>query len=90
MTQTPTESDFLTVQVAGEGCEPERLLLISRPVDGRVQVREWATGSWNAEPLEREVGVEELFDAFQRAANARRKISQELYYIRTWLDGIAP
>jgi hypothetical protein len=90
MTQPPSDGDFLTVQVAGEGCEPERLLLISRPVGRRVQVREWATGSWNAEPLEREVDVEELFDAFQRAANARRKISQELYYIRTWLDGTAP
>ena len=82
--------DFLTVQVGGDRDEPERLLMIARPAAGRVQVREWTTGGWNAEPVERELGVEELYDSLQRAADARRRISQELYFIRTWLDGTAP
>ena len=84
------DANFLTVQVAGDRDQPERLLLISRPADGRVWVREWTSATWNAQPEEREVDAGELLDAFERAAQARRRLSQELYYIRAWLDGTAP
>ena len=84
------EVDFLTVQVGGDREEPERLLMIGRPQAGRVHVREWSTGGWNAEPIERDVGVDELYASLERATNARRRISQDLYLIRSWLDGTAP
>ena len=84
------DASFLTVQVSGDRDEPERLLLIARPVNGRVRVREWTTGSWNAEPSERDEDVEALLAALERAHRARRRISQELYHIRAWLDGTAP
>ena len=81
--------DELTVQVLGGGGEPERLLRISRPVGGLVRVLEWTSESWNAPPLEREMAVEALLGALEEAAAQRRRISQEMYRIRTWLtDGV--
>ena len=82
--------DVLTVQVAGGDDEPERLLVISRPVGGRVHVREWSSGNWNTEPVSQHVPVDEMMSVFERAHQARRRISQDMYYIRTWLSGSAP
>ena len=84
----PTDSPgMLTVLVAGDGCEPERLLMIARPWGGRVRIREWDTTSWNAEPREHESDVETLWASFERAQRQRRRVSEELPRIRAWLDG---
>ena len=79
--------EALSVLVAGDGCEPERLLVLARPRAGRVKVREWTTQSWNAEPREHEADVDALWQAFERAYRQRRRLSEELPRIRAWLDG---
>ena len=84
---TAPASDVLSVLVAGDGCEPERLVMIARPERGRARVREWDATSWNAEPRERETDVESLWAAFERAYRQRRRLSEELPRIRAWLDG---
>ena len=84
---TAPAADVLSVLVAGDGCEPERLLMIARPSAGRVLVREWDTTTWNTTPRERETDVESLWAAFERAYRQRRRVSEELPRIRAWLDG---
>jgi hypothetical protein len=78
--------DELTVHLGSGGGEPERLLRISRPVDGLVRVREFSGDDWSA-PFERELSAEALLRAFEEAARQRRKLSEELYRIRLWLTG---
>ena len=76
--------DELVVQVGGGAGEPERLLHISRPVQGLVRVREWTSDDWNT-PLERELSADALLRAIEEAARQRRRLSEELYRIRRWL-----
>lgn len=78
--------DVLTVLVGGGHGEPERLLHIARPVDGLVRVREWTSDDWNT-VAERELSADALLNALERAAQQRRRLSQELYGIRLWLTG---
>ncbi len=81
--------DELTVQVVGGGGEPERLLRISRPVNGLVRVREWTSEGWGQPPLEREMSADALLRALEEAARQRRRLTEELYRIRRWLvDGV--
>jgi hypothetical protein len=78
-------ADELVVQVGGGRDEPERLLHISRPVDGLVRVREWTSESWNVPPAERELSARALLRAIEEAARQRRRLSEELYRVREWL-----
>jgi hypothetical protein len=81
----PPAPDELVLQVGGGAGEPERLLHISRPVDGLVRVREWTSESWNTPPLERELSARALLRAIEEAARQRRRVSEELYRVREWL-----
>ena len=84
----PPPEDELTLQVGAGAGEPERLLHISRPVDGLVRVREWTSDAWNVPPVERELAAAALLRALETAARQRRRLSQELYRVRQWLtDG---
>ena len=76
-------ADSLTVQVQGGGREPERVLVLSRPRAGLVEVREFAVGC--TAPRDFTATVEELHDLFERAARKRRRLSEDLYAIRRWL-----
>ena len=76
-------SDSLTVQVQGRGREPERVLVLSRPRAGLVEVREFAVGCDG--PRDFTATVDELSDLFERAARKRRRMSEDLYAIRLWL-----
>ena len=76
-------ADSLTVQVQGGGREPERVLVLSRPREGLVEVREFAVGC--TAPRDFTATVDELYDLFERAARKRRRISEDLYAIRLWL-----
>ncbi len=78
--------DELTVHLGSGAGEPERLLRISRPVDGLVRVREFSSDDWST-PFERELSAEALLRAMEEAARQRRKLSEELYRIRLWLTG---
>jgi|GEM_PF-1766450 len=81
------QEEMLTVQVGAGAGEPERLLHLSRPVDGMVRVREWTGESWNTPAVEREMPAEVLLHAFEEAARERRRLSEALYAIRLWLTG---
>jgi hypothetical protein len=80
--------DELAVHMGGgRDGEPERLLHLSRPVDGLVRVREWTGADWNAPAVEREMPADVLLRAFEEGARQRRRLSEELYAIRLWLTG---
>ena len=78
--------DVLPVMVGGGGGEPERLLHVGRPVDGMVRVREWTSDTWSA-PVEHELPADALLNELERAAQQRRRLSEEIYRIRLWLTG---
>ena len=89
-TPRPAPDDDLTlsVQVEGAGRDaPTRLYVIGRPAGGRVHVREWRGDDWSAGPLERDVLAADLYAEIERAWNERRRVSEELYRIRHWLEG---
>ncbi len=71
---------------AGPG-EPDRLLLLARPSEGRVHVREWSTHNWSSAPDEREIAVADALAIFQGAYDARRRMSVSLKGIEAWLAG---
>jgi hypothetical protein len=78
-------ADSLTVQVQGAGREPERVLVLSRPQGGLVDVREFGVGL--GAPRDYTATVGELLESLERAARERRRISEDLYAIRRWLEG---
>jgi hypothetical protein len=77
--------DTLTVQVQGAGREPERVLTLSRPRGGVVEVREFSVVG--AAPRDYTTAAADLLDQLERAARARRRLSEDLYTIRRWLNG---
>ncbi len=85
----PPEADHLVVQVGGGGDEAEYMLMISRPAEGRVRVREWSPASWALEPSEVELPVDEVYARLARAERQRRRISVEMLRVREWLGGQA-
>ena len=83
----PADDASLSVQVAGGGGEPERLYVLSRPRGGQVAVREFRFGSEELKPREYSAAPHELLAAFERAHGERRRLSEDLYRIRLWLEG---
>lgn len=79
--------DELGVLISAGAGEPDRLLMLARPTAGRVRVREWSTHNWSSAPDERELSVQDALAIFQRAAEARRRMSAALPEIRAWLEG---
>ena len=77
-----THGGSSTVLIGGSASEPERLLLISRPVNGVVRVREWTSADWAAPPDERESPVEALYEEIEYAAKSGRAINLDLPTIR--------
>lgn len=84
MTHDEGSEPSLTIQVGGGDGEPERLLIVGRPADGRVSVREWVGAGFGGAPLEREMEARELLAQLERAVSQRRQVSEELYRIRDW------
>ena len=74
---------MLVVQIQGGHGEPERLLHISPPLDGRVMVREWTSEGGGFTP--REHAVAEVLAQLERSWSERRRMSEDLYSIRRWL-----
>ena len=83
MSDEPT----LSVQVEGTEREGMRLYVIGRPVAGRVQLREWRGEDWSAGPIERHVDAAALLAELEQAHRDRRRMSEELYRLRLWLEG---
>lgn len=88
MRDTPIEGGpTLSVQVEGTDREGMRLYVMDKPRDGLVHVREWRGEDWSAGPLERELDAHALYAEFERAHRERRRMSEELYRLRLWLEG---
>ena len=80
--------DTLTVQVQGGGEEPERVLVLSRPRDGRVAVREFAIGAGDeGGPTEYSCSPDAVLAVIERATRERRRVSEDVQTIRRWLEG---
>lgn len=79
--------DFLTIQIAPTTREPEHLMLISRPDNGRVRIREWVGDGFGSPAVERECEAAELYDRIEKMSRAGRHLGQELYRVRLWLEG---
>ncbi len=81
------EGEFLTLRVGGTPERPERLLLIGRPRDGLVRVREWTSDSWNTEGEDYDLPPGELLEQMEQAYAARAGLGEEMYRVRRWLGG---
>lgn len=76
----------LSVQVDGKRGEPTCVYVLSHARDGLVEVREFRPG---CAPLEYTRTGDELLSLFERAHRDRRSMSESLYAIRLWLDGLS-
>ncbi|HKV50205.1 MAG TPA: hypothetical protein VJO52_03315 [Gemmatimonadaceae bacterium] len=83
---TPGPDELGVLVAAGDG-ESERLVMLGKPARGRVHVREWSSHNWSGPPEERDASVPDMVAQFQRAHDARRRMSAGLAQIRAWLDG---
>ena len=79
----------LSVQVQGAAGEPERLFVLSRSRDaGTVEVREFRFAAGDtAGPLEYTASAHDLLATFERAHRERRRLSEDMYRIKNWLNG---
>lgn len=78
--------DFLTVRLAGAAGEGERFLLVGRPHDGLVHVREWTSRTLNTAGEDFDADSGELMADFEAVYASGRAVSPEMYEIRLWLD----
>jgi hypothetical protein len=81
------QDEFLTLRLGGSEARPERLLLIGRPREGVVRVREWHSGSWNTEGEDYELEPADLLAQLGLAMQARVEVSEELHRVKRWLEG---
>jgi hypothetical protein len=79
------DEEFLTLRIGGSESQPERLLLVGRPVGGKVRVREWTTTTLNTAGANYEIDAAEMLADIQRASDARLPVSEEMYRVRRWL-----
>ena len=81
------EGEFLTVRIGGALGVEERLLLIGRPNEGSVRVREWRSSTMITEGEDYDVDPGELLENIEQAYASRLLVSEEMYKIRRWLEG---
>jgi len=81
------EDEFLTLRVSGGPPLPEHLLLVGRPRNGTVRVREWTTATFNSAGEEYDVAAGELLASLRDAHAAGRSLGTELYRVQLWLNG---
>jgi hypothetical protein len=84
---SPSVVAELGVLISAGGGEPDRLIILHRPANGRVHVREWSTHNWSGAPDERDISVAEALATFQSAYDERRRMSVSLKGIQAWLAG---
>ncbi len=83
------DPQFLTVRIGGAKRGPERLLLVGRPYDGRVRVKEWETDSLNTSGEDYDIDPAELLEEIETAYGSSLGVTPEMYEIRLWLGGLA-
>ena len=79
---------MLTIQIAASATDPEHLMLVERPVDGKVMVREWIGEGFGSPAVEREYDTMDLYLMIEGALKQGRRVGPELYKVRLWLDGM--
>ena len=84
--RSDADDDTLTVQLQGGGGEPERVLVLSRPRDGLVEVREFAFGGPEGGSREYSCTPEDVLEVVERAVRGRRRVSEDLSTVRRWLN----
>lgn len=77
--------EFLSIQIAGGSGKAERFLLVGRPYDGLVRVREWTTHTFDSAGEDFDVDPRELLEDIETAYSAGLGVRPELYEIRLWL-----
>jgi hypothetical protein len=83
---TDLERDTLTVQVQGGRGEPERVIILSRPRDGMVDVREFAIGGDAGGSSDYTCACDDVLATVERAVRERRRVSEDLATVRRWLN----
>lgn len=84
----PFEPDeFLTIRLAGVVGEGERFLLVARPYEGLVHVREWTADRLNTAGEDLDMDAADLLAEIEGVYAAGRAVSPEMYAIRRWLEG---
>ncbi|MFN8665947.1 MAG: hypothetical protein U0164_01985 [Gemmatimonadaceae bacterium] len=78
--------EFLSVRIAGGSGRAERFLLIGRPFDGQVRVREWSTHTYNTAGDDFEIEPATLLEDLETAYAAGLGLQPEIYQIRLWLS----
>jgi hypothetical protein len=72
--------------VGGADGEPEVLLLLERPCEGRVRVRSWTSNDWGTPPIATERDAGELLRDVERWTRAGRSLNHPLTVVRRWLE----
>jgi hypothetical protein len=78
-------NDFLTIRLAGAAGEGERFLLVGRPYDGLVHVREWTARTFNTAGEDLDIDAVDLLADIESVYAAGRGVTPEMYEIRLWL-----
>ena len=78
--------DTLTVQLEGGRGSPERVLILSKPHDGLVDVREFTLGGEEGGRREYTCAVGDVLAVVERAVRGRRRVSEDLPTVRRWLN----
>jgi hypothetical protein len=81
------QDEFLTLLIGAAPGSPERLLLIGRPRDGIVRVREWTSDTLNTEGDDYDIEIDEMLGQIEQAYKAHLTMNQEIYKLRRWLEG---
>jgi hypothetical protein len=81
------QDEFLTLQIGGGHGRPDRLLLIGRPREGLVRVREWTTHTMNTEGEDLDMDAGDLLEQLEEAAASHQPMNEDIYRLRRWLQG---
>ncbi|MEP7345213.1 MAG: hypothetical protein ABI877_08095 [Gemmatimonadaceae bacterium] len=81
------EDEFLTLRVSGGLQVGERLILIGRPRQGSVRVREWTTETFNTAGHEYDIAAADLLASLNATHMAGGSLGTELYRVQLWLNG---
>ncbi len=84
---TESPAPELGVLISAGAGKPDRLLLLARPANGKVHVREWSTHNWSSAPDERELPVADALAIFRSAYDERRRMSVSIKGVEAWLAG---
>lgn len=75
---------MLSLVIQGGHGEPECVLMIGRPIAGRVRVREWTSNDWKSS-VEYDVPADEIMNRVERAVREYRRVSEDPRHLRRWL-----